>query len=297
MILRMTAHIVAGLLTKTLSTILKIALLLIGYDMMRKKKSEARAKMLAQHEAQRRMNEFLSNASHDLRTPLTSIKGNIQLMIRRLRASMALDANEETAHTLEEAYILLERTDQQITRLTRLVNTLLESSRTQTNSLDLLLELCELDVLVHETVRERHTIPQERTIHVYVPADKTVLVMADINRIRQVIIHYLSNAHKYSHLHHPIEVKLYEDGRMARVLIQDKGPGLSAEEQRRVWDQFYRVPGIEVHNGTDVGLGLGLHISRKVIEQHNGRVGVQSTKGEGSAFWFTLPIVTKETLF
>ena len=77
---------------------------------------------------------------------------------------------------------------------------------------------------------------------------------------------------------------------MARVSVRDEGPGLSAEEQQSIWERFYQVERIKVQSVSAGGLGLGLHICRTIIEQHQGQVGVQSAPGEGSAFWFTLPL-------
>lgn len=284
---------------KLFSFSFKLAVLLVGKELLRQKRMEARVRKLARQEAQAHMNEFLSIASHDLKTPLTSIKGNIQLMVRRLKYNVGLGTmgnmqSEELVQMLVETRELLERTDSQLTRLTRVVNTLLESARSTVSTMDLLLEVGELDIALREVIQERRHIPETRTIHLHIPEDKTVLVLADMSRIKQVIVHYLSNAHKYSHIKHPIEVRLQENGRTASVFVRDKGPGVPVEEYDRIWDQFYRIPGIEVHNGTEVGLGLGLHISRRIIEQHRGQVGVYSTPGDGSTFWFTLPLARKE---
>jgi len=251
------------------------------------------------------MNEFLSIASHELKTPLTSIKGNIQLMGRKLKPK--LDANtvqnvdvlhdtkyDQTGHLLSEARELLERTDKQISQLSRLVNTLLESSRITANTMDLLLELCELDTLVQEVMQDVRHIPKTRTVHVKVLADENILVMADANRIKQVIIHLLSNAHKYSPLKERIDVLLQVEGNRARLSVHDVGPGIPLKEQNKIWERYYRVPTIDVQNGSEIGLGLGLHISRTIIEQHHGHIGVQSTPGSGSTFWFTLPLSAQD---
>jgi signal transduction histidine kinase len=243
------------------------------------------------------MNEFLGIASHELKTPLTSIKGNVQLMERHLKKSVGAQSAlpTETTRTLRETYELLERTNQQITRLTRLVNTLLECARIHANTIDLLLEVCELDTLIREVVQDRRHIPATRSLLLELP-EESVLIMADANRIKQVVIHYLSNAHKYSELSRPIAIILREEGQVARVLVRDEGPGIPFKEQKRIWERFYRVSGIQVRNGTEVGLGLGLHVSKTIIEQHHGQVGVQSAPGAGSTFWFTVPLVSEERL-
>ena len=77
--------------------------------------------------------------------------------------------------------------------------------------------------------------------------------------------------------------------------VQDEGPGLAQSEQERIWERFYRVPGIEAQHSSDGGLGVGLHLCRAIIEQHGGRIGVHSTVGQGSTFWFSLPLVEQES--
>ena len=288
-------------------TLIKVALLVILRDILARKETEVRTQELAKHEAQLRMNEFLSIASHELKTPLTSIKGNIQLMGRKLKPHLDTSTaqtraytsdvhDEQTNRVLSEARELLDRTDKQITQLSRLVNTLLESSRITANTMDLLLELCELDTLVQEVMQNARHIPKTRTIHVEVSVEENILVMADVNRIKQVVIHLLSNAHKYSPLEEQIDVLLQTEGDMARVSVHDAGPGIPLNEQNKIWERYYRVPTIDILNGSEIGLGLGLHISRTIIEQHHGRIGVQSLPGSGSTFWFTLPLSTKDTL-
>ena len=280
------------LLMRGLWTLIKIALLIILRDIFARKQAEVHTQERVQHEAQQRMNEFLSIASHELKTPLTSIKGNIQLMARKLKPKLDTSSthDDQTNNLLSEARELLERTDKQITQLSRLVNTLLESSRITANTMDLLLELCELDTLVHEVMQDVRHIPKTRVVHVEVSAEENILVMADVNRIKQVVIHLLSNAHKYSPLEEHIDVLLQTEGEIARVSVHDAGLGIPLNEQNKIWERYYRVPTIDVQNGSEIGLGLGLHISRTIIEQHHGHIGVQSTPGAGSTFWFTLPL-------
>jgi signal transduction histidine kinase len=84
-------------------------------------------------------------------------------------------------------------------------------------------------------------------------------------------------------------VGLEADDRMARVWVRDEGPGVPVAEQEHIWKQFYRAPGIAYRSGSGVGLGMGLHISRTIVERHGGHVGVESAPGAGATFWFTIP--------
>jgi signal transduction histidine kinase len=122
------------------------------------------------------------------------------------------------------------------------------------------------------------------------PIEQEVSVFADVGRLVQVVTNYLTNALKYSPADQPIEVRLSIAEQFAQVSVRDEGPGLSLAEQERIWERFYRVPGIEVQSGTGIGLGVGLYLCRTIIEQHDGQVGARSTPGQGSTFWFTLPL-------
>src|SRR5450631_3132386 len=147
----------------------KIIALLIGREVLKYKRAQAQTRKLARQEAQRRMNEFVSIASHELKTPLTSIKGNIQLMGRRLKSSANEIHSVETQQLLMEARELLERTDQQVGRLTHLVNSLLETSRINANTMDLLFEVCDLNGLLHEVMKDPRHVSEKRTIQVTIP--------------------------------------------------------------------------------------------------------------------------------
>ncbi len=101
---------------------------------------------------------------------------------------------------------------------------------------------------------------------------------------------YLTNALKYSEPDTPIDVSLHVEGDNVRVSVHDEGPGLSEADQQRIWERFYQAKGTDVKYGSSVGLGIGLHICQSIITRHQGDVGMQSTPGQGSTFWFTLPI-------
>jgi signal transduction histidine kinase len=124
------------------------------------------------------------------------------------------------------------------------------------------------------------------------PAEQVGLVSADCDRISQVIANYLTNALKYSAEDRPVLVELRQEAEQVRFAVIDEGVGLSADEQNHIWERFYRAQGVEVmsiSHTSMMGLGLGLYICKMIIELHHGSVGVESSPGVGSTFWFTLP--------
>lgn len=266
--------------------------LVIEHERLMQEQTEAYSRELALHEANQRMNEFLSIASHELRTPLTSIKGNLQLAKRRATKCVqeVLAGADSLRGKLEEMQAMLDRADRQASVQNRLVSDLLDISRIQADKLELQLEECDLTSIVSEAVADRSSAAPMRTIALDVPEGETVPVIADADRIGQVVSNYLTNALKYSLEDRPVEVRLQVEEATACLSVHDEGPGLSPAEQEHIWERFYRVPGIEVLSGSGVGLGLGLHICRTIIEQHHGKVGIESTQGAGSTFWFTLPL-------
>jgi signal transduction histidine kinase len=119
-----------------------------------------------------------------------------------------------------------------------------------------------------------------------------VAVMADASRIEQVVTNYLSNALKYSREDRPVVVRLDVDGETARVAVRDEGIGVAPAEQASIWDRFHRAAGVTIQSGSDVGIGIGLHICKTIIDGHHGQVGAFSVPGQGSTFWFTLPLAS-----
>jgi signal transduction histidine kinase len=140
------------------------------------------------------------------------------------------------ATTLTAIQGLLRRADRQIDRLTRLVNDLLDDSRIQGHGLELRLEPCDLAAIVHEAVEEHRQAAPTRTIRLDVSRGEAVPVIADADRIRQVLINYLTNALTYSRPDQPIDVGLQTDGGIARVWVHDEGPGVPAADRDRIWE-------------------------------------------------------------
>ncbi|HLJ35060.1 MAG TPA: PAS domain-containing sensor histidine kinase [Ktedonobacteraceae bacterium] len=270
----------------------KLGALVIERERLLHERADAHANEMALREANQRMDEFMGIASHELKTPLTTIKGYVQLVARRLKNSSRQEHVKiaELQQSLATSAELLERSDVQVARLARLVNELLDASRIQANKLEFHMEPCDLTQIVQEAVQNLQYEDAHRPITVELSMLQPLRIIADVDRIEQVIANYLSNALKYSPPNAPIEVRVAVEGQMVRVAVRDKGPGLPAQEQKFIWERFYRAEGIAVQSGSGVGLGLGLHICRTTIERHEGQVGVDSTPGAGSTFWFTLPL-------
>lgn len=257
-------------------------------------RAQVQARELAARQARERMDAFLGMTSHELKTPLTAIKANLQLARRRLNATMQQPPSEtsELSQQLAEVQSLLERAERQVGMQNRLVSDLLDVSRIQAGHLDLLQERCNLAALVQEVVEDQRVAAAPRIIHLELPDQQRVPVLADADRLEQVVSNYVTNAVKYSPRERPITVRLEVEDRVTRLLVQDEGPGLAAEEQEQVWERFYRGTSNEAPHAPGANLGLGLYICRSIIEQHGGQVGVISTKGHGATFWFTLPLAT-----
>ncbi len=270
----------------------KLAALVIERERLLRERSEAQANEIALSEANQRMNEFLGIASHELKTPITTIKGSTQLLERRLKKMMDLETatGEERTRLQDEAQDLLRRTNTQVNRLTRLINDLLDVSRIQAHKIEPHMERTNIVTVLQDVVEEQTRVTADRTITLSLPSEHDVSIFADIDRIEQVLTNYISNALKYSASDKPVEVSLRIQDHNACVSVRDEGPGLPEQEQERVFERFYRVKGLEVRSGSGVGLGLGLYICKTIIELHNGQIGVESEEGKGSTFWFSLPL-------
>ncbi|MBV9229337.1 MAG: PAS domain-containing sensor histidine kinase [Chloroflexi bacterium] len=244
--------------------------------------------MTDRKEAERRKQEFLSMVSHELKTPLTIIVGFLELArlcVQRLSGTPSTETND-LLNTLET---MLQQAQQQAELETRLVRELLDMSRMEMQKFEISLQVHNLVTIVQQVVANQQQVAPTRRLELVLPLQGLVLVEADAHRIEQVLTNYLTNAFKYSSPEQPVRVEMSVEGVMARVSVRDRGPGLTVEQQQRVWDRFYQVENVS-HQGGDGGLGLGLYIARTIIAQHQGQVGVESCPGQGSTFWFILPL-------
>ena len=254
---------------------------------------ETLARERTMHETNQRLGTFLATLSHELKTSLTVSKGSLTLCeqkVRRLVQAKASFTEREYVYLLA----LLKQAKQQVMREDRLVNDLLDISLIKADRLTLHRISCDLCAIVSQAVKEERGVSCARTLHLLLPSEQAVPVYADPDRIGQVVTNYLTNAITYSAAEHPIEIRLQVEEKLARVSVRDEGPGIPPLEQEQVWEAFYRVQGTEEQSGETGGLGIGLYLCRTIIESHRGQVGVQSTPGKGSVFWFTLPLAGQD---
>jgi signal transduction histidine kinase len=252
-------------------------------------------------ESQQQLENFIGIVCHELKTPIAAASGRIQFAERKLRrydAIQPLDLGSYHTEIVTEVKNLLESAVKDINVQTHLIDDLLDSSRFHTQQFQLNKRPCSLAQIVQEVVEREHYSAPTRAIELTLLANEDdVCVLADPDRISQVLTNYLTNALKYSSAEQPVHVTLKLEDQIARVLVHDKGPGLPAKEHQHIWDRFYRVSGIEVQRNAGISyasLGVGLYICCTIIELHQGQVGLWSQPSAGSTFWFTLPLFQKK---
>jgi len=231
-------------------------------------------------EEEKRKEEFLKMVSHELKTPVTSIKGYVQLLLSLLKKQQ-----EEAETSKLPLKPSLERINHQVTRLTRLISEILDLSRVRENQLELRNEEFSLNDLVAETIQDINYTNTQHKINL--ESEMQCNVLADRDRIGQVIINFVMNAIKYSPGSQNINVKITrEDKNRVRVGVKDFGIGIGAENHKKIFNRFYRV-GVKSEE-TYSGFGIGLYLAKEIIERHNGDIQLKSKLGEGSEFSFIL---------
>jgi two-component system phosphate regulon sensor histidine kinase PhoR len=225
-------------------------------------------------ELDRVKSEFVTAVSHDLRTPLTTIQGYIELLPR---------AGPVTAQQRE----FIQHVLQSLETITELVDNLLDSDRLEAG-FDLEMGPCDLLQVIEQTIRDfRPRVEKKKQELRWNPPEALPLVQGNRHRLRQVMDNLLNNAMKYTRAGGWIAVTALEDNGHVVVHVADNGIGILPAQQPYIFDKFYRVESEETLRIT--GTGLGLSIVKTVIEKHNGRVWVESKAGEGSVFSFVLP--------
>jgi PAS domain S-box-containing protein len=220
---------------------------------------------------------FISMASHELKTPITSIKGYVQIL-------------QSTYQKSEDPFLKssLKIIDKQIVTLTNLISDLLDLSKIKSGNLYLNKENFEITEMIQEVINEITHINPDYSIGFSLSIPATV--HADRGRIAQVLINLLTNAVKYSPHSRKVMIENYVEGNLLTVVVEDSGIGISKNDQEKIFERFYRVEG--KNEKTFPGFGIGLFISAEIINRHNGTIGVSSEPGKGSKFYFSIPLIT-----
>lgn len=222
--------------------------------------------------------EFLSIASHELRTPLTSIKGSLSLM----RSGVVGKMNEMSENLLSIAEV---ETD----RLIRLINDILDLAKIEARKLPLHQDWASLNDLVKVSLESLQGLAQQAGVQLASDAIPPIDVYIDSDRIQQVITNLLSNAIKFSPKGKSVVVRceISQQNNELTVEVCDQGRGIAPEDQDAIFQKFRQATNSK--NPLVKGTGLGLAIARALVEQHGGTIGLKSTVGEGSTFYFTIP--------
>ena len=219
--------------------------------------------------------DFIGIASHELKTPVTSLKAYTQIL-----AMTELRDKDK----LQSMYLKM---DHQINKLTVLINDLLDTTKLEHGLLIYDLEKMNLTDLLSETVTDMQaTTPCHAIVF---NETNNLQVLGNKERLAQVLTNLLSNAIKYSPDHTLIIVSLIRENNMAVCSIKDFGLGIPVEQQKKIFQKFYRVTG--KNRDTFPGMGLGLHIVQDILKKHKGNIWLESEENKGSTFFFNLPVI------
>lgn len=231
-------------------------------------------------EEEQRKEDFLKLVSHELKTPVTSIKGYVQLLLSILK-----EESEKEEGIPVKPY--LKRIEGQVERLIRLISEMLDLSRIEQNELELQMTDFNINDQVEEIIEDLKY--SNKDIQINIQHDYKGTLTADRDRIGQVIINFVTNALKYSPDGNRVDIRIFKNKEdHVAVSVKDYGIGIDEKEQQQIFKRFYRVAGNK--DDTYAGFGIGLYLSSEIIERHKGKIMVKSTIGKGSTFTFTLPL-------
>ncbi len=221
---------------------------------------------------------LLSSVSHDLRTPLTSIKAAASSLLQE-DVQWDEEARRGFAQTIEH----------EADRLNRLVSNLLDMSRIEAGALKPEKEWYSLAALIHDVLARLEPLLEGRSVHIHLPGD-LLLVELDYVQVDEVFTNLIENAVRYTPAGSPIELSARIAGKEAIISIADRGPGIPTADLERVFDKFYRVNGGKLGPGHPTGTGLGLAVSKGIVEAHGGRVWAELRDGGGLVVFVVLPV-------
>lgn len=223
--------------------------------------------------------EFLSIASHELKTPVTSLKLQIQLTRRNVKPEL------KQAPSPERLVKFLDIANTQVDRLTRLIEDLLDVSRIQAGKITFDFERVDLAELMRDVISRYADPLREAGCELTLDIQDRVVAEVDKGRFEQVMVNLISNGIKYAP-GKPVKISLHGRGKNAELSVQDSGPGIPADRLPRVFERFERA----VSSRNISGLGLGLFITKEIVHAHRGRITVESTPGQGANFIVQLPL-------
>lgn len=271
-----------------------IGLLAMQRDITERKQAEEQTRLLAEEaqqardqliayltehkEVERRKDEFMSVVSHELKTPVTTIKGFAQLLQRRLKH-----------YNDPDTQLFLSRMDSQLNRLTRLINDLLEISRLQTGRLKYRIETLDLREVVENTVEQIQATAISHRLSLEDVTQTPALVSGDRERLEHVFTNLLMNAIKYSPHANRIIIHVTVHEQEVIASVQDFGIGIAESDLEKIFERFYQVSYPQERPFS--GIGIGLYLSHEIITRHNGHIWVESQREQGSTFHVTLPLV------
>ena len=224
--------------------------------------------------------QFIETASHELKTPMTTISGHTQLLLRRLSRIQELSSEMDAIRKS------LESIDGQTRRLNALVNELLELSSIRVGKINMHAEKCNLQEISFQVVEQQHFLTHRSITLNASPV--SIMLEADCARLSEVVLNLVDNAVKYSLPESPVEVYLSQDEEVALIEVRDSGSGIAEDEQQHIFDAFYR--GSHLQAIPQSGMGLGLTISKEIIDRHGGRIWCESRENVGSRFFVELPL-------
>ena len=226
---------------------------------------------------------FLSQASHELKTPITSIRGQTQLVLRRLAKSQQVVSEQLSLPTH------LKQIEEQTRRLQTLVEDLLDISTLNVGKIPLQLTQCNIGNICHEVAEEQRAL-SGRVIELEL-ASEPLILQADCQRLQQVIINLVSNALKYSPENSIIRISGRQESVHITLSFYNENSVISQEQQKHIFEPFYRTPDVE--SSSIQGSGLGLAISKEIVERHEGQIWVESSEEKGTTFFVQLPLTVE----
>ncbi|MBI3934879.1 MAG: PAS domain-containing protein [Acidobacteria bacterium] len=223
-------------------------------------------------------NEFVSMASHEMRTPMTSIKGSLELLLGGYAGELPAEATELLGISLTA-----------VDRLVRLINDLLDISKIESGKMELHLDRLDIGDCIGKSMRSLRALAEAHMVSIRSERSENLpRVLGDRDRLEQVITNLLSNALKYTPAQSEVTILASQVDKMVHVSVRDQGTGIPPDQLEKVFDRFCQLAGAKK------GSGLGLTICRALIEQHGGKIWVESPPGQGSTFHFEIPAAPPE---